>query len=257
MKHLIKINSATIGNQLIQSVSARELYLGLGLDKSNWTRWSKQNIEDNEFFAENVDWSGFVIMTNGNETKDYAISLEFAKHIAMMCKSQKGHEYRSYFLECEKIATSKQTTQLPSFKEAIEGVEVLANYLRLPDSGRIALVAPVVKQYGVNVALPTYAIDAPSTSITGSSMPTNSATELLKEHGLKLSTLAFNKLLETNGFIETLTRKSSKGDKHYKSITAKGLAYGKNITSTSNTKETQPHWYIGKFSELLDAVMVS
>lgn len=36
-----------------------------------------------------------------------------------------------------------------------------------------------------------------------------------------------------------------------------GLAYGKNITSTSNTKETQPHWYIGKFSELLDAVMVS
>lgn len=32
---------------------------------------------------ENEDWVGFVTMTNGNETKDYAVSLEFAKHIAM------------------------------------------------------------------------------------------------------------------------------------------------------------------------------
>lgn len=66
-----------------QVVSARELYLGLGLDKSNWSRWSKQNIEEEQFFKENEDWVGFVTMTNGNETKDYAVSLEFAKHIAM------------------------------------------------------------------------------------------------------------------------------------------------------------------------------
>lgn len=38
-------------------------------------------------------------MTNGNETKDYAISIEFAKHIAMMARTNKSHEYRKYFIE--------------------------------------------------------------------------------------------------------------------------------------------------------------
>ena len=30
-------------------VSARELYLGLGLNESNWGKWYKRNIEQNEF----------------------------------------------------------------------------------------------------------------------------------------------------------------------------------------------------------------
>ncbi|MBC2579970.1 antA/AntB antirepressor family protein [Clostridium sp. DJ247] len=83
-------------------VSAKELYLGLGLNKSNWTKWYPTNIEKNEFFLENRDWVGFVIMTNGNETKDFEITLEFAKHIAMMARTEKSHEYRNYFLDLEK-----------------------------------------------------------------------------------------------------------------------------------------------------------
>lgn len=35
MKKLITINPRTIGTESVQSVSARDLYLGLGLDKSN------------------------------------------------------------------------------------------------------------------------------------------------------------------------------------------------------------------------------
>lgn len=99
MKDLIKITTNDKGQQL---VSARELYLGLGLDKSHWKRWSKQNIEINEFFKENVDWIGFATMANGNEVNDYAITIEFAKHIAMMARTAKSHEYRNYFIECEK-----------------------------------------------------------------------------------------------------------------------------------------------------------
>lgn len=95
---LIKIREEN-GRQL---VSARELYLGLGLNKTHWKRWAKQNIEDNEFFIENNDWVGFATMANGNETKDYAISLEFAKHIAMMARTEKSHEYRQYFIACER-----------------------------------------------------------------------------------------------------------------------------------------------------------
>lgn len=147
-----------------------------------------------------------------------------------------------------------QNKALPTFKEAIEGVAVLADYLRLSDSSRIAFVKPVIEQYGVNVALPNYAVDSSLLVTNGSSMPTKSVSELLKQHGVKMSAMTFNKRLESLGFIETLTRKSSKGEKSYKSVTSKGLAYGKNVVSPNNTKETQPHWYIDLFSELLNIV---
>ena len=48
-------------------------------------------------------------MTNGNEIQDFAISLEFAKHIAMMARTEKSHEYRNYFLECKKVDLQQVT----------------------------------------------------------------------------------------------------------------------------------------------------
>ena len=99
-----------IGSEDVNTVSARELYLGLGLDKSNWKRWAHANIVENEFFKESLDWIGFVIMTNGNETREFAITIEFAKHIAMMAKTEKAHAYRNYFIECEKVAKGEAST---------------------------------------------------------------------------------------------------------------------------------------------------
>ncbi|RXM53931.1 phage antirepressor Ant [Clostridium tetani] len=98
MSTLIKISNKD-GQQL---VSAKELYLGLGLNKAVWSRWHVTNIEKNEFFKENIDWIGVQQDVEGNETMDFAITLEFAKHIAMMTRTEKSHEYRNYFIECEK-----------------------------------------------------------------------------------------------------------------------------------------------------------
>lgn len=98
MRELIKITEEN-GKKL---VSAKELYLGLELNKSQWSRWYKKNILENEFFEENIDYIGVRLNVEGNETMDYAITLEFAKHLAMMSKTEKSHEYRNYFIECEK-----------------------------------------------------------------------------------------------------------------------------------------------------------
>lgn len=96
-----------------KAVSARELYLGLGLNKTQWARWYPANITENDFFKENTDWVGVRHNVEGNETMDFAISIDFAKHIAMMARTENSHEYRNYFLECEKeITTLKPMSQM-------------------------------------------------------------------------------------------------------------------------------------------------
>lgn len=84
------------------TISARDLYQFLELDKSNWKRWYTKNILKNPYAIEGEDWKGFVMMTNGNETMDFSITLNFAKKLAMLSRSKKGEEAREYFLECEK-----------------------------------------------------------------------------------------------------------------------------------------------------------
>lgn len=117
MKELIKVTTNAEGKKL---VSARELYKGLGLARTKWTPWYTKNIIQNEYFKENEDWLGVSLEVTGNTTKDFAISLEFAKHLAMMSRTEKSHEYRNYFIECEKIALEIQQPKLPrTYKEAL------------------------------------------------------------------------------------------------------------------------------------------
>lgn len=61
----------------------------------------KKNIENNEYFEENVDWWGFVTVTNGNECRDYRLTTDFAKHLSMESHSAKGKIARQYFLKVE------------------------------------------------------------------------------------------------------------------------------------------------------------
>ena len=84
-----------------KAVSAKELYIGLGLGKGDWSRWYPTNIQNNDFFIKNEDWVGFSTMLNGNDSMDFAISIDFAKHIAMMARTEKSHEYRNYFIAVE------------------------------------------------------------------------------------------------------------------------------------------------------------
>ena len=124
--------------------------------------------------------------------------------------------------------------------------------LRLSESGKVAMLAAYAEQKGFpSLALPGYAIDS-GVVTAGSSMPTKALTELLKDHHVATSTKKFNLLLESVGVIERLPRKNSVGGiTEFWSITDAGLKYGKNLTSPRNQRETQPHWYIEKFPDLL------
>lgn len=83
---------------------------------------------------------------------------------------------------------------------------------------------------------------------------TKSISELLKGNNINMSAVKFNKLLLENGYLEEKERPSSKGTKKFKSLTEKGLKYGKNLISANNQKQTQPHFYEDTFIELVNKV---
>lgn len=79
-----------------------------------------------------------------------------------------------------------------------------------------------------------------------------SARELLTQFGAGITSQAFNKLAEAKGYLVTMQRNSSHGEKkQFKSITEKGSIYGENQVNPNNPKSTQPLWYEDKFEDLL------
>ena len=142
-----------------------------------------------------------------------------------------------------------------SLADAMAGMEIVARMLKMCPSSTLALASDVLKIKAPELVriLPGYAIDAPTTS--GSSLVTFAASTLLKENGSPMSTQKFNILSESKGFIVELERPSTtKGTKKFKSLTEKGLKFGKNLTSPQNPRETTPHYYSENFNELLEAL---
>ncbi|GGD04878.1 phage antirepressor KilAC domain-containing protein [Enterococcus wangshanyuanii] len=101
MNNLIKVTTNENDEQL---VSARDLHRALEI-KTRFSQWVTQNFKP---FRENVDFSSVVVTTQQNqygglkELQDYAMSVEMAKHIAMMTGTSKGFEVRDYFISVEK-----------------------------------------------------------------------------------------------------------------------------------------------------------
>lgn len=86
--------------------TARKLYEFLGMDKSNYSRWVRNNITENQFATENEDFVRFVINdetpTGGKiEREDFRLSCNFAKKLSMMQKNEKGEVARQYFVRVE------------------------------------------------------------------------------------------------------------------------------------------------------------
>ncbi len=101
-----------IGKEEVNSVNLRELYLDLGYSEANFTTWCKKNLLKD--FIENQDYVQLFLEKKLNETEtkrggnnkaiDYIVTLDTAKHLALMSKTEKGKEIRQYFINVEKVA---------------------------------------------------------------------------------------------------------------------------------------------------------
>lgn len=83
--------------------TARKLYDFLGMDKSNYSRWLKRNILENEFSENGVDYYSSDVTSEGkgNFAEDFKLTAHFAKKLSMMQKNERGEEAREYFTRLE------------------------------------------------------------------------------------------------------------------------------------------------------------
>jgi phage anti-repressor protein len=106
MKELLKVSQNRIGDDKVNSVSARELHKALDV-KKDFSDWIKVQIK-RAGLEENIDYIVIPLKrgvgnAGGHKVVDeYFLTIESAKHIAMMSGTQKGKEVRNYFIEVEK-----------------------------------------------------------------------------------------------------------------------------------------------------------
>jgi phage anti-repressor protein/phage antirepressor YoqD-like protein len=103
---MLPVRLLPVSGEQINAVSARDLHAFLGV-KSRFDDWIKNRVEDFDF-KEHQDFEVFLKKEEnpqgGRPAKEYILTLDMAKELAMVERNEKGKEARAYFLECERKA---------------------------------------------------------------------------------------------------------------------------------------------------------
>lgn len=170
--------------------------------------------------------------------------------VTMLSHKPKAKEFRAFVRKILKSLRKGEAIlvqpQFDSTKEKFEmqliGARYTSEILRLDTTSNVRMLETVHEQHGVPTNhLPVYVDEE----------VTKSLSELLREHSVGVGPAKANTKLIELGLLEIKERPSSKGSlKEFKSLTEKGLQFGKNLISPRNLKETQPHYYPSKFDQL-------
>jgi len=236
INQLVRVSEAQIGSETVNSVDARELHTFLEV-RENFNEWIKRYLTEYGFVINSDFCRSSCIADNGREMETYTMSLDMAKELSMLSKTNKGKEARKYFIACEKKPKHGAIdVQMVAIKYAIE-------ILNVSDISKLQMMHKVFEINGVSTdILPAYVENA---------RVTFSLTDLINKTKGKVKTQAFNKLLLVAGYLEEKERPSkSKGVKKFKALTEKGLQFGTNDISPSNPREVQPHYFECTFGTL-------
>ncbi|WP_199506856.1 MULTISPECIES: antA/AntB antirepressor family protein [unclassified Psychrobacter] len=128
--------------ELQQAVSARELFAFLEV-KDRFSVWIERMIGYG--FVESQDYLGCRLYdTRANqELQDFAISVDMAKEISMIQRSDKGRQARQYFIECERkvINANQSATALPDFTNPADAAIAWAAQYKATEEAQAKLAA--------------------------------------------------------------------------------------------------------------------
>ena len=144
-EELIKITTNEEGKQL---VSARELHEFLEVTE-RFSNWFNRQLQYG--FVENVDFTSvksLTVVNNGakKELQDYAITIDMAKEISMI---QRTEQARRYFIKCEEKLReelkNKKTFELT--KEGIIPLETREMFCIVPDSDKADMMIKLIDKF--------------------------------------------------------------------------------------------------------------
>lgn len=82
-------------------MDARGLHGALG-HKRDFARWIKDKIEAG--YQEGLDFCAILQKTRGRPRKDYLLTIDMAKELAMLERTEIGREVRRYYIKMEQAA---------------------------------------------------------------------------------------------------------------------------------------------------------
>lgn len=193
MNELIKINYEAE----TPTVSARELHKSLEISK-RFSAWFDTNSQG---FVENEDYTsvltGTEVQNNGGvqirELQDYSLSVDMAKHICLMSRTEKGKECRQYLIDLEKAWNTPEQVFARALKMADKEIEKLK-------SSNTVLMEDVQRMRPKEIFA-----DAVSTSHT--SVLIGDLAKMLKQNGIDIGQKRLFEWLRENGYL--IKRKGS------------------------------------------------
>ncbi len=131
-QQLIPVIEGEIGGVKQAVVDGRDLHAAVG-SAQDFSEWIKSKIQAYGF-VEGVDFLLHKSMEQkagkrgGHNRLDYTLSLDMAKEIAMVERSEAGRQVRRYFIECERRLSASADTQPDTKSESQEDREISTLY---------------------------------------------------------------------------------------------------------------------------------
>lgn len=177
MDELIKVTTNENDEQL---VSGRELHEFLDVD-TPYQIWFPRMLKYG--FVENVDFNSFEQKSTklgGRPKQEHALSIDMAKEISMLQRTEKGKQARRYFIQLEKFWNSPEMVT----KRALEFQQKKIDTLQIE-----------------NQQLKPKAIFADAVSTSKTSVLVGDLAKILKQNGIELGARRLFEWLRNNGYL--------------------------------------------------------
>lgn len=181
MNDLIKVNYDTAQ----PTVSARDLHDGLEIKtafKDWFPRMADYGFEDGKDFCSKMSES-----TGGRPARDYEITVDMAKQICMIQRTEKGRQYRQYFLDLEKAWNTPEQIMARALQMANQTVDSLKSQCKFL-GGQVTEQQKVISELQPKANYVDKILQSKSLVLT---------TQIAKDYGM--SAKGFNKLLHSMG----------------------------------------------------------
>ena len=189
MKELLIVNFD------MQTVSARDLYEKLGISR-RFSVWFETNSQG---FVEGEDFNAAYLKVQGNqyggekEIQDYNLTVDMAKHICLMSRTEKGKQCRQYLLDLEKAWNTPE--------------QVMARALKIANRTIDSLKADNTKLLADNERMKPKEIFADAVSASHTSILIGDLAKLICQNGVQIGQRRLFSWLRVNGYL--IKRKGS------------------------------------------------